>query len=180
MADPTATAPSGGGTDPAELRSARAELLARDDLAGRALAQALTACTDRWLADVFDAAVGDRGGAALVAVGGYGRGELAPGSDLDVLLLHDGRSEIGEVAERIWYPVWDTGIKLGHAVRTVKQALALAADDLDTATSLLDVRVLAGDASLVADLADKALGQWRKRSKRWLAELANRVDERHD
>ena len=83
---------------------------------------------------------------ALVAVGGYGRGELAPWSDLDLLLLHDAKRGIAPVAERLWYPIWDTKLKLGHAVRTVKEALRLAADDLDTATSYLTLRHLAGDA----------------------------------
>jgi [protein-PII] uridylyltransferase len=62
-----------------------------------------------------------------VAVGGYGRGELSLQSDIDVLLLHAGRSDIGELADRHWYPIWDARLKLGHAVRTVKEALALAA-----------------------------------------------------
>ena len=54
---------------------------------------------------------------ALVAVGGYGRGELCPYSDLDVVLLHKGRKDISAAADRIWYPVWDEGIALDHSVR---------------------------------------------------------------
>ncbi len=95
----------------------------------------------------------DPAGLALVAVGGYGRGELSLQSDIDVLLLHEGRDDIGELADRLWYPIWDDGLKLGHAVRTVKEALALAADDLDTATGLLQVRHLAGDRRLTDELA---------------------------
>src|SRR4029453_11784841 len=68
---------------------------------------------------------------------------------------------------------------LGHAVRTTKEALTLAADDLDTATSLLQVRHVAGDADLTDDLARRALEQWQKRAKRWLEELSRRVEERH-
>jgi [protein-PII] uridylyltransferase len=116
---------------------------------------------------------------ALVAVGGYGRAELSLGSDIDVLLLHDDHRDIGAVADRIWYPVWDEGVKLGHAVRTPKEALALAADDLDTATSLLQVRHLAGDRALTDDLGTRAVEQWQKRAKRWLGELARRVEARH-
>ena len=86
---------------------------------------------------------------------------------------------MGTVADRIWYPIWDAGLKLGHAVRTVKEALALAADDLDTATGLLQVRHLAGDRRLTDELARKAELGWRKRSKRWLATMARRVRERH-
>ena len=93
------------------------------------------------------------GGVALVAVGGYGRAELSLQSDIDVVLLHTGRSDIGALADRVWYPIWDEGVKLGHAVRTPKEALTLAADDLDTATSFLQVRHVAGDEDLTDDLA---------------------------
>ena len=82
--------------------------------------------TDRWLAGML----GAEPGVSLVAVGGYGRKELLPGSDLDVLLLHDGREGIAQVADRIWYPVWDSGARLDHAVRTIPQARRVARDDL--------------------------------------------------
>jgi [protein-PII] uridylyltransferase len=159
----------------------RAQLAADDSLAGRELCEAWTGEVDRWLDELFTVAVegGDPGGVALVAVGGYGRGELSLQSDIDVLLLHAGRSDIGELADRLWYPIWDARLKLGHAVRTVKEALALAADDLDTATGLLQARHLAGDRRLSGELVTKAELQWRKRAKRWLAALGARVRERH-
>lgn len=118
-----------------------------------------------------------------MAVGGYGRAELCPGSDLDVLLLHRGwrdRHALAAVAGRIWYPLWDSRVKLGHATRTVKEALALAGTDLNTATALLDTRLLAGDASLATELATKALAQWRSGSSRRLSELAESVGARHE
>jgi [protein-PII] uridylyltransferase len=174
------------------ITTARAQLAADDSLVGRELCRAWTDEVDRWVAELVTAALdGPAGrpdgrpadrpqgvGVALVAVGGYGRRELSLQSDIDVVLLHDGRSDIGTIADRIWYPIWDEGLKLGHAVRTPKEALALAADDLDTATSLLEVRHLAGDAAKTTQLADKALLQWRKRAKRWLAAMAQRVRER--
>src|ERR1035441_9863851 len=85
-----------------------------------------TTQVDRWLAELL----GAEAGVALVAVGGYGRKELLPRSDLDVLLLHGGRDDIAGIADRIWYPVWDSGTELDHAVRTVPQArrVALAVD----------------------------------------------------
>ena len=99
---------------------------------------------------------------ALVAVGGYGRGDLCPGSDLDVLLVHTRKDrdlgEVKELADRIWYPLWDAGLKLGHGVRSVKEAVSLAHDDLDTATSLLDTRLIAGDADIAEDL--RPAGGW--------------------
>ncbi len=152
-------------------------------LTGRGFVGALTGRADQWLAGLFaeaaGASEGDAVGLSLVAVGGYGRAELCPFSDLDVVLLHAGRPDVGEVAERLWYPVWDEGVKLGHAVRSIREALALAADDLDTATALLDVRHLAGDPSLTASLATGAVAAWEKRGRRWLSRLADSVDARH-
>jgi [protein-PII] uridylyltransferase len=163
------------------IAATRAQLAADDSLVGRALCDAWTSDVDGWLADLFAAALDgrDHRGVALVAVGGYGRAELSLQSDIDVLLLHAGRADIGELADRLWYPIWDARMKLGHAVRTVKEALALAADDLDTATGLLQVRHLAGDRSLTDELSRKAELQWRKRAKRWLAAMAARVRARH-
>ncbi len=157
----------------------RERILADRTIAGRAFCETYTKAVDDWLVELFAVTVPDPAGVALVAVGGYGRGELAPGSDLDLLLLHAPRRDAAEAAQALWYPIWDTGLKLGHAVRTVKEALALAADDLDTATSLLSCRHLAGDPALTDELAAAALALWRKRSKRWLAELAASVHTRH-
>ncbi|MDE0805718.1 MAG: HD domain-containing protein, partial [Acidimicrobiales bacterium] len=161
----------------------RAELGDDSSLVGRALCEAHSDRADVALRALFTEAVGSSAGAAdgvaLVALGGYGRRELSLQSDLDVLLLHDGKRDIGAVADAVWYPVWDWGVKLGHAVRTTKEALALAVEDLDSATALLQARHLAGDERLTAALAAKGHELWRKRSKRFLPELAERVRERH-
>lgn len=146
---------------------------------GAELCNRLSTTVDEWLASLWDAADGPAEGAALVAVGGYGRGELSPESDIDVWLLHSKRTDVGELAERIWYPIWDEGVTLGHAVRTVADSLSLASDDLDTATSILSVRHLAGDRALSDELRTKGLSLWQKRSKRWLALMDERVRERH-
>ena len=130
---------------------------------------------DRWLAGLL----GEEPKVALVAVGGYGRSELCPGSDLDVVLVHDGRRDIKEVADRIWYPVWDAGVGLDHSVRTLKEALRVAESDLKVALGLLDARLVAGDADLAATLAQRARDQWRKRGGRWLEQLGAQVAERH-
>ncbi len=163
------------------LRVARDAVIADRSRHGRAFCRALSDVTDDEIVALFDGATGGRAeGLALVAVGGYGRGELAPGSDLDLWLLHDGAVDVAETAGQIWYPIWDAGLKLGHAVRTPKQALEAASDDLDTATAALTARHLAGDRSLSDGLAERALAQWRKRSKRWLAELGAKVAARHE
>ncbi len=98
----------------------------------------------------------------MVAVGGYGRRELCPGSDLDVVLVHWGVKDVKSVAERLWYPVWDAGVGLDHSVRTVKEAVAVASEDLKAALGLLDARLVAGDAELAADLTQETfLDAWR-------------------
>ena len=134
------------------------------------------------MAGLFSAGPSD--GLALVAVGGYGRRELCPGSDLDLILLHRGgrrdRGDLTRRAEQIWYPIWDRGMKLGHAVRTVKDAVALAGSDLNTATSQLDTRLVAGDAELADELARRAGDQWRATASRWLTALRDSVAERHE
>ena len=156
-----------------------APLLADESLTGAAWCQAHSELVDTWLAQLFAAAVPGGEGAALVAVGGYGRSELCPRSDVDVLLLHDKGFDIAGAAEAVWYPVWDQGLQLGHNVATVRQALSLAAKDLEAATSLLSARHLAGDQRLTDELAAKALDQWHAQARRWLPELAAKVEERH-
>ncbi len=158
------------------IRADRDALFADGALRGRAFCRAYSNRADAWLTTLLDG----ENDVALVAVGGYGRAELAPGSDLDVVLLHRGRKDVRELAEQIWYPLWDAGLKLGHGVRTVKEALALAATDLDTATSVLDVRLIAGDSSLGEDLARRAEAQWQSRSDRWLPIVGAAVAERHE
>jgi [protein-PII] uridylyltransferase len=122
--------------------------------------------------------LGAEPGVALVAVGGYGRKELLPGSDLDVLLLHDGRDGIAKVADRVWYPVWDSGARLDHAVRTVPQARRVARNDLKVALGLLNARHVAGDPDLTNRLREGALDDWRSNARTRLAELNELHEER--
>ncbi|MEY2450601.1 MAG: [protein-PII] uridylyltransferase [Acidimicrobiaceae bacterium] len=163
------------------MKLERAALLADTSLTGRDWCRAHSELMDSWLAKLLQNAAGSVAahGLALVAVGGYGRAELCPQSDVDVVLLHDDRAGVATIADRVWYPVWDAGFTLGHSVRTVRQTLALAQSDLDTATSLLSVRHLAGDTNLSTELADRSLTQWQKGSKRWLDALRARVRDRH-
>ncbi len=106
-------------------------------------------------------------GAALVAVGGYGRGELSPRSDLDLLLLHDGKADpaaLAALADAVWYPVWDLGIALDHSVRTPAEARKTAGEDLKVQLGLLDARPVAGDLGLVASLRTAILADWRNQA----------------
>ena len=122
--------------------------------------------------------LGTEPGVALVAVGGYGRKELLPGSDLDVLMLHDGRDGIARIADRIWYPVWDSGARLDHAVRTVSQARRVARTDLKAALGLLYSRHVAGDPDLTTKMREGALEDWRANSRTRLTELKELQEER--
>ncbi len=133
------------------------------------------ALVDEFLVGLFD----DAADCALVAVGGYGRGELAPGSDLDVILVHRGRRNVSDIANRIWYPIWDVGIPLDHGVKTVTEALGVAARDLKAALGLLSARCVAGDTELADDLARRALDQWRSGGKKWLRALGDATQQRH-
>ena len=151
-------------------------------LRGLTACQAMSAATDSWLAQLFDSATADvkkRDDIALIAVGGYGRRELAPQSDLDVLLVHKNVRDISEIASQIWYPVWDAGIKLGHSVRTPKETIQLCGTDLDTATSLVTARVIAGNETLGNQVITEAGESWRKRGREWLVELHTRVLDRY-
>ncbi|TDC22079.1 [protein-PII] uridylyltransferase [Streptomyces sp. 8K308] len=159
---------AGGGYAAARLR-----LLGEEGRPGPARRTDLAGLTDAWLAGLLGD--GPRPGrVALVAVGGYGRGELSPRSDLDLLLLHDGSApakEIAALADRLWYPVWDLGIALDHSVRTLAEAHETAADDLKVHLGLLDARHLAGDGALTAELRTALLAQWRAQAPARLPEL---------
>ncbi|MCA1999206.1 MAG: [protein-PII] uridylyltransferase [Hyphomicrobiales bacterium] len=89
---------------------------------------------------------------AILAVGGYGRGTLAPGSDTDILFLLPVSTPWGEsVAEAMLYALWDLGLKIGHATRTVDECIRAGREDLTVRTALLEARLLAGDAALFAE-----------------------------
>lgn len=118
-------------------------------------------------------------GVALVAVGGLGRRECAPYSDLDLLLLHTEGSNVEDLANRLWYPIWDARLKLDHSVRTVPEALAVAADDLAVALGLLDARHLAGEPALTEALQARARDQWRRSASQALPRLREATESRH-
>ncbi|MFE1792410.1 [protein-PII] uridylyltransferase [Streptomyces sp. NPDC059525] len=164
------------GPEPGGYAAARLRLLDEEPRSGPSRRSALSALTDQWLNGLFTTAAQEAGvrGAALVAVGGYGRGELSPRSDLDLLLLHDGKARpqaLGALADRLWYPVWDTGVALDHSVRTPGEARKVAAEDLKAHLGLLDARLVAGDAGLLAGLRTSVLADWRNQAAKRLPEL---------
>ncbi|GAA3950986.1 [protein-PII] uridylyltransferase [Actinomadura viridis] len=112
-------------------------------------------------------------GVALVAVGSHARRELTPGGDLDLVLLHRGRPDVAEVAERVWYPIWNSGLRLDHSVRTVQEARDVARADMKAALGLISARRVAGEHALVDELRAAVLADWRAGARRRLAELGD-------
>ena len=117
-------------------------------------------------------------GLALVAVGGYGRRELAPHSDLDLVLVHLPEVDPRGVAESLWYPFWDAGVRLDHAVRRLDEVTATAAADVRVALGLLDARHVAGDAALTLRMRSEVLTGWRRGARLGLPRLRDLVSER--
>ncbi|HET8526190.1 MAG TPA: ACT domain-containing protein [Actinomycetota bacterium] len=144
---------------------------------GRRRAELVDAC----IRDLASAA-GMPEGVALVALGGYGRGVLAPGSDLDLLILHDEPSDpdVEALAERLLYPLWDAGLRVGHAVRTPDACLEIAAERLDATTAMLDGRVLAGSGSAWDEVRSALVGLVRGDPRAFAERLAADREARRD
>lgn len=126
----------------------------------------------------YHASGGPAVGAALVAVGGFGRGELGAHSDLDVMLIGEAGVELESVAERIWYPLWDAGERVDHAVRTLAEIGDVA--DLKLRLSLLDARHLAGDPDVTRRLRTLVLDDWRRSARSRLPALHRLTLDRQD
>jgi [protein-PII] uridylyltransferase len=138
-----------------------------DALCGKALDEALAGDDDT--------------GVALVAVGGFGRGELAPHSDLDVVLVHDDgddglpEDDVRRVAEQVWYPLWDAGVDLDHSVRALSEVTERARADPRVTLGLLDARHVAGDPSMTLRLRADLLAHWRRDARDQLPALRTLV-----
>jgi len=138
--------------------------------------------SDRFLRSLFMGAANEISGVALAAVGGYGRGELSPGSDLDILFLHNGKIDeksLGDLVNKVLYPLWDKSFKVDHSVRTRAQTRESASADLKVALGLLDIRLICGDADLVTAVQHDALDEWRSNSRERLPQLRSSLIERH-
>ncbi|GAB2878202.1 [protein-PII] uridylyltransferase [Streptomyces deserti] len=165
---------------PSGYAAARLRLLGEGARSGPPRRSALSELTDDWLSGLFTAGAEALRGVSLVAVGGYGRGELSPRSDLDLLLLHDGGDSkaVAALADRLWYPVWDLGLALDHSVRTPAEARRTAGEDLKVQLGLLDARHIAGDLGLTAALRTAVLADWRNQAPKRLPELQELCAER--
>src|SRR6476660_2889138 len=176
-------------TPSSEIGSRRLDLAGTRDFAvagpGPARRAALSAFNREWLAEVWQSATGGSQieGVALAAVGSIGRGDAGPLSDYDLVLLHSERSlpakDLTALADRIWYPIWDAGVRLDHSVRTVTQCRQVAAADLTAAVGLLDLAPIAGDEQLVAAARSTVAHDWRGNARKRLPQLVEAVVSRH-
>ncbi|GLY94619.1 bifunctional uridylyltransferase/uridylyl-removing enzyme [Actinoplanes sp. NBRC 103695] len=145
------------------------------DNIGAAARDQRAAALDTWLQDLFPSHLP---GVSLLAVGGLGRRDCAPFSDLDLVLLHDGQAGIDRIASGLWYPIWDAKLGLDHSVRTLPEALSVAHDDVKVALGLLDARHIAGDTRLSAELIGAAGDQWRRTAVRLMSQLKDLTQAR--
>jgi [protein-PII] uridylyltransferase len=164
-----------------DLPAAREALLARgpDELDSAALRDAWGELHESWLiakAAEIDITAGS--GFSIVATGSLGRRELVPYSDLDLLLLHDGKpaDTVREVADQLWYPLWDANIRIDHSVRTVAETVRVAGADVSAGLAMLDARHIAGDEQLSSRLTDGVRRQWRTGIQSLFGEL---VEDTH-
>jgi len=142
-----------------------------------------TDAVDAWIATVFRRALAAAGGRdsadiALIAVGGFGRRELCPASDVDLILLHDKVRGIGRIADALWYPIWDSGMQLDHSVRTPRETLAVVKGDLKDALGVLNARLVAGDERIAATTIDAAKRAWRSSGDVSLGRLRESLHDR--
>jgi len=149
---------------------------------GISVVQSITAMTDALVTRLFmalsdDLQVHKYGQLALVAVGGYGRRELNPYSDLDLMFLYSGKDSkvVEEVANRLLYFLWDLRLDVGYSVRTLSDCVEMAGGDLTVKTALLDARLLTGSAALYRDL--KKLMVTQVLAKRSDAFIGAKLDE---
>ena len=123
-------------------------------------------------------------GIGLAAVGSLARGQIGPSSDLDLVIIYDGRvlgdEQLGQLANKLWYPLWDSGLDLDHSIRTRAQCEAVTDSDLPAAMGWLDVRPIAGDTGLIERTSTSILERWRKAARKRLPELLDSVKARLD
>ncbi len=141
-----------------KLRAQRETLeeLWKKGLSGQALLLEQSRLVDEFIAghfrEIADGKAADS--VALVALGGYGRSELFPYSDIDLLILfrEDAKEEMEQIANGVLYPLWDTGLDVGHGVRTVEECLEFAKEDFFFQVAMLDARLLVGSETLFDEL----------------------------
>lgn len=150
----------------------------------RLAAHSHTVLTQLWDDVLGSRSARGREGVALAAVGSLSRRDAGPLSDYDLILLHDGRTftdkDIAELADSLWYPLWDSGIRLDHSVRTLGECRTVASEDLAAAIGMLDIDLIAGDEVLVAGVRHSIGHDWRSNLRTRMPELIESLKQRHE
>ena len=132
------------------------EQLWEQGLSGHSLLRSHSRLVDEFILESFQVTevAGAAESVALVALGGYGRQELFPYSDIDLMILYRPgiADEIGKITDAVLYPLWDTGLDVGHGVRTVQESLQHAGEDFFFRVAMLDARLIGGSQLLFFEL----------------------------
>jgi [protein-PII] uridylyltransferase len=117
---------------------------------------------------------------AMVAVGGYGRGEMSPGSDLDILFIHANLAEedLTLFVKRMLDPLWRDGKQIDYSVRTRRETHQVSFNDVKVALGLLDIRYLAGNKALFEAVSQDAAISWKKNIRKFLPSVQSSINER--
>src|ERR1035437_3370139 len=157
-----------------KVETHRLKLQHRAGVGGREICQARAAILDALLRHLWDSsrnslspqAQKEVPPLALVAIGGYARADLNPHSDIVFMFLHDGQVAAGKplphlskLIDGVLYPLWDTGLKVGHSVRSIDDCVNVANTDMQSKTSLIEARVIVGDAGLFAKYQKAVVGK---------------------
>ncbi|MDN4477221.1 HD domain-containing protein [Demequina lignilytica] len=165
-----------GVRDLKRVRRELAEKLYAENVPGRERRQQLTAFVlarlrEHWLQH----APGLESGIAFGAVGSLGRNQLGPASDLDLVILHDGsthaKQTVADLAQSLWYPIWDEGLELDYSTRTLTECRQVAQKDLAAAAGLLDLHAIAGDEQVIQQARTYIYQDWRAASRKRLPDL---------
>ncbi|MEN9735376.1 MAG: hypothetical protein RL129_86 [Actinomycetota bacterium] len=116
---------------------------------------------------------------ALAAVGGYGRGELSPGSDLDITIIHNLRNiNLEKFVSDILYPIWSSGRPVDYSIRTLGELIDVAKGDLRVILGALDIRYIYGNSSLIQESSEKVARLWKNNQKKYFPQLKKSMEER--
>ncbi len=160
-----------------QFKRERTTLLEKPVVDARQIARELTLLCDSLLKSLYPSPPPP--GTALIALGSYADFEMTPNSDIDVVLLHKPKLSVESLAQSIWYPLWDVGLKVDNSVRTPKEAIKMAIADPRVLNGLCRPRLIVGDADLVSEL-DKSLREtWTKKRKSLLAVVIEYAQQRH-
>ncbi|RSX51013.1 protein-PII uridylyltransferase [Bifidobacterium goeldii] len=123
-------------------------------------------------------------GIGFGAVGSLARGQVGPSSDLDLVIIYEPHAlndqQLNELANKLWYPLWDSGLDLDQSIRTRQQCEAVTDSDLPAAMGWLDVKPITGDTALIESTATSILERWRKAARKRLPELLESATKRLD